>query len=203
MAERSIFNVDQFKVAMQGGGARANQFFVTLNFPNYVATGAAAIGQAPFLCSATTLPGSVVNPTIVQYRGREVKFAGERTYAPWTVTIMNDVSFNIHNSLEAWMNGMNGLENNNGITNPRDYQVNINVTQLDRNNNPLKLYTLHSAFPVDISDIALSFGDNDTIETYTCTFQFQHYSTTLDTALSIGNVVNNAVNAGRSAIPFA
>jgi hypothetical protein len=197
MAERSIFNVDQFKAAMIGGGARANQFFVALNFPGYVPTGGAATPQAAFLCSATSLPGSVVNPTIVQYRGREVKFAGERTFAPWTVTIMNDVSFNIRNSLEAWMNGMNGLVNNNGITNPREYQVNISVTQLDRNNNPLKIYTLASAFPVDLSEIALNYGDNDTIETYTCTFQFQHYTTALSGSLSAGNVINNTIGRGR------
>ena len=197
MAERSIFNVDQFKAAMVGGGARANQFFVGLNFPSYVTVGAAASAQGAFLCSATSLPGSVVAPTIVQYRGREVKFAGERTFAPWTVTIMNDVSFNIRNALENWMAGMNGLVNNSGRTNPRDYQVNLAVTQLDRNNNPLKFYTIHSAFPVDMSDIALSYGDNDTIETYTVTFQYQHYTTALSGALSGGNIVNNTIGAGR------
>ena len=63
MAERSIFSVDQFKSNMTGGGARANQFFVALSFPDYVGAGAAASVQGAFLCSATTLPGSVVNPT--------------------------------------------------------------------------------------------------------------------------------------------
>lgn len=200
MAERSIFNVNQFKAFMVGGGARANQFFVNLNFPGYVGGGTAATAQAAFLCSATSLPGSVVNPTIVQYRGREVKFSGERTFAPWTVTIMNDASFNVRNKLEKWMEGMNGLANNNGRTNPAEYQKNLTVTQLDRNNNPLKIYTLYSAFPVDLSEITLNYGDNDTIETYTCTFQFQHYQTQFDTLLSIGNTVNNAAGAGRGFI---
>ena len=191
MAERSIFSVDQFKSNMTGGGARANQFFVALSFPDYVGAGAAASVQGAFLCSATTLPGSVVNPTIVQYRGREVKFSGERTFAPWTVTIMNDVSFNIRNAVEKWMAGMNGLQDNNGFTNPFVYSKNINVTQLDRNNNPLKLYELKSAFPVDMSEIALSYGDNDTIETYTVTFQYQHFDTKFDNILSVGNILNN------------
>lgn len=191
MAERSIFNVDQFKAAMVGGGARANQFFVALSFPSYVTLGSAASAQAAFLVNAAVLPGSIVNPTIVPYRGREVKFAGERVFQPWTITVMNDVSFNIRNSLEKWMSGMNGLANNTGRTNPREYQTNLTVTQLDRNNNPLKIYTLHSAFPVDISDIQLSYGENDTIETYTVTFQYQHYTTSFDDALSIGNAVSS------------
>lgn len=197
MAERAIFNVDQFKAAMLGGGARANQFFVGLSFPGYVTAGAAAAAQGAFLCSATSLPGSTVAPTIVQYRGREVKFSGERTFAPWTITVMNDASFAIRNAMEQWMDGFNGLVNNNGRTNPRDYQTNIAVTQLDRNNNPLKFYTLHSAFPVEVSEIALAYGDNDTIETYTVTFQFQHYTTPLSGALSAGNIFNSTVGSGR------
>lgn len=196
MAERSIFNVDQFKAAMVGGGARANQFFVALNFPSYVTAGIGATAQAAFLVNAATLPGSIVNPTIVPYRGREVKFAGERVFQPWTITVLNDVSFNIRNRLEQWMNGMNGLVNNNGRTNPREYQTNLTVTQLDRNNNPLKIYTLASAFPVDLGDIQLNYGDNDTVETYTVTFQYQHYTTSFDDALSIGNVANNTGGAG-------
>lgn len=191
MAERSIFNVDQFKAAMVGGGARANQFFVVLNFPGYVTTGSAAAAQGAFLVNSAALPGSIVNPTIVPYRGREVKFAGERIFQPWTITVLNDVSFNIRNSLEKWMAGMNGLQDNVGRTNPREYQANLTVTQLDRNNNPLKIYTLNSAFPVDISDIQLNYGDNDTIETYTVTFQYQHYTTQYDTALSIGNAISS------------
>jgi hypothetical protein len=198
MAERSIFNVDQFKAAMVGGGARANQFFVALSFPSYVTQGGAAAAQAAFLVNATTLPGSIVQPTLVPYRGREVKFAGERIFNPWQIQVMNDTTFNIRNSFERWMAGINGLQNNSGRTNPRDYQANITVTQLDRNNNPLKVYTLASAFPTEISDINLSYADNDTIETYTVTFQYQHYTTALDTALSLGNLVNNTVNIGNT-----
>ena len=200
MAERSIFNVDQFKAAMVGGGARANQFFVALNFPSYVTLGSAAAAQGAFLVSSAALPGSIVNPTIVPYRGREVKFAGERIFQPWTVTVMNDVTFNIRNSLEKWMAGMNDPVNNNGRTNPREYQTNLTVTQLDRNNNPLKIYTLASAFPVDISDIQLNYGDNDTIETYTVTFQYQHYTTSFDTELSVGAAANNVLGAGTGII---
>jgi len=190
MAESVVFNVDQFKAAMIGGGARANQFFVSLNFPSYVTQGSAAAAQAAFLVNAAALPGSIVQNTPVQYRGRQVNFAGERVFQPWTITVMNDNSFKIRNALESWMNGMNDLIGNTGQTNPVNYQANLAVTQLDRNNNPLKAYTLHSAFPIDLSDITLNFGDNDTIETYTVTFQYQHYTT--DATGSVGNLVANA-----------
>ena len=125
MAERTIFNVDQFKANMIGGGARANQFFVGLIFPGYVTAGLLATAQSAFLVNSAALPGSIVNPILVPYRGREVKFAGERIFQPWTVTVLNDVSFNIRNRLEEWMNGMNGLQDGTGKTNPREYQTNL------------------------------------------------------------------------------
>ena len=174
MAYTEAFNVDTFKSKLLGGGARANQFVVNLNFPQ--GAGQAGIA-ASFLVNAASLPGSVVNPTIVPYRGREVKLAGERVFAPWTVTILNDAAFTIRNQLEYWMNLMNNTVNNSGATNPTQYQTNLTVTQLDRNNAALKAYTLVGAFPVDLSDIALNYGDNDTIETFTCTFQYQHFTT--------------------------
>lgn len=175
----SLFNIDRFKSALVGGGARANQFKVQINYPS--AAAAAQVGidgpSSEFLVTAAALPGSVVNPTIVPYRGREVKFAGERVFAPWTVTILNDVGFTLRNNLERWMNAMNGLSDNQGTTNHADYQTNLSVYQLGRNGEILKTYLMVGAFPVDISEVALNFGDNDTIETFTCTFQYQHYIT--------------------------
>lgn len=200
MAERSIFNVDQFKAALVGGGARANQFFVALSFPSYVTLGGVAAAQGSFLVNATTLPGSIITNTPVQYRGRQVNLAGERIFNPWSVQVLNDVSFNIRNAFERWMAGINDLQNNNGRTNPRDYQANITVTQLDRNNNPLKIYTLHSAYPTNLGDIALNYGSNDVVEEYPVEFTFQHFTTSFDTALSVGNTVNSVLNAGRGVL---
>jgi hypothetical protein len=191
MSERSIFSVDQFKASLLGGGARANQFFVALTFPGYVSLGSLATAQGAFLVNSAALPGSIVNPTIVPYRGREVKFAGERIFQPWTITVYNDVTFNIRNKLEQWMAGMNALETGGGKINPREYQSEIFVTQLDRNNQPLKVYQLAGAFPVDLGDIQLNYGDNDTIETYTVTFQYQHYTTKFDSLLSLANAATS------------
>ena len=182
MAEVSIFNVDQFKAALAGGGVRANQFFVRLHYPpGIVPIGAGEqtiTGQgSDFLVSATTLPGSGINPTIVPYRGREVKFAGERVFQPWSITVLNDASFSIRNAMEEWMNSMNNLIDGRGNMTPSLYQTDLFVTQLNRDSAPLKEYKIVNAFPIDISDIALSFGDNDTIETFTVTFQYQHFET--------------------------
>ena len=88
----SVFNVERFKSALVNGGARPNQFAVQISFPSYVSQATRVAGESPFLVNVAELPGQVVNPAIVLYRGREVKFAGDRIYAPWTTTILMTLS---------------------------------------------------------------------------------------------------------------
>jgi hypothetical protein len=180
----TTFNVDQFKAALVNGGARPNQFAVQLSFPTYVAGAANAVRRAPFLVSVAELPGQTVNPAIVQYRGREVKFAGDRVFAPWTITVLNDADMSIRNSMEQWMNGMDDLISKIGRLNPNEYQRNLDIFQLDRNGNILKSYKLVSAFPIDVSPVGLDFGANDTISSFTVTWQYQHFTTSISTGSS-------------------
>ena len=79
--------IQKFKSALGAGGARPNQFEVILTFPTAVG---AVGGDANILVTGAAMPASTVNPAIIQYRGREVKFAGERIFDPWTITIAND-----------------------------------------------------------------------------------------------------------------
>ena len=136
----TTFNVERFKSALTNGGARPNQFMVQLSFPNYVVSKAPAIANAPFLVSVAELPGQTVNPAIVQYRGREVKFVGDRVYAPWTITVLNDAQMTIRTAMEQWMGGMEDYATKSGRQQPSEYQRDMQVYQLDRNGNALKEY---------------------------------------------------------------
>jgi hypothetical protein len=129
------------------------------------------------LVTGAALPASTVNPTIIQYRGREVKLAGERIFDPFTITIVNDTEMSLRRPFEEWMNGMNDLEANTGILNPIDYQVDMSVEHLDRNDDPLMTYVLYNAFPINMSEIGLQYGQNDVIEEFTVTFNYSHYLT--------------------------
>jgi hypothetical protein len=120
-----------------------------------------------------------VNPAIVFYRGREVKFAGDRIYAPWTITVLNDSEMLVRKAVEEWMNGMDDLVAKIGRLVPSEYQTNLEVFQLDRNGNEKKKYTLRDAFPIDVSPVGLDFGANDTISTFSITWQYQDYLTTV------------------------
>ena len=169
-------NINDFKSRLSGGGARANQFKVTMPFPGYSAVGGETSDLA-FLCQATSLPGQSLGTVAVPFRGRVLNIAGDRTFNPWSVTVMNDTDFKLYRAMERWMNGINNMTDNEGLTNPVDYQVDIFVDQLDRNGATLKSYTLRGAFPTSLADIDLSYSDNNSIETFTTSFTYQYFET--------------------------
>ena len=56
-------NIDAFKANLLGGGARANQFFVQLTFPSYVAGGPLLAAKGQFICKGAQLPASTIDNT--------------------------------------------------------------------------------------------------------------------------------------------
>jgi hypothetical protein len=151
--------LDAFKGKMVGGGARPNLFECELFFP--------------------------VAPILVPFRGRNLKIAGDRTFDPWTITVINDVDFKIRTAFERWMNLINKHEDNSGLVDPTAYQKDLFVRQLGRSSlsgpgpasDPqlpvLKMYKFHGTFPTNISDIPLSYDSSDTIEEFTVELQVQ------------------------------
>lgn len=179
--------ISEFKAMLTGGGARPNQFRVELGFPSFVSTGAIVGVKSMFLCKAASLPAATIENIAVQYRGRPVNFAGERTFAPWTITIYNDTDFAIRNAMEVWSNGIQNLSASTGLTNPRDYQADLNVNQLDRSGAVVKSYKFMDAYPVEVGQIQLDYESGNQIETFDVTFQYNYWSTAVaDTANQFG-----------------
>jgi hypothetical protein len=174
-----------FKSALLGGGARANQFRVSLTFPS-VANNQAAGLAAPFLVKAASLPAIDIGVAPVYYHGRLVPLAGERTFNPWTVTVYNDNNFLLRNAMEDWSNAMNNFINNTGVTSPFAYKADAEVHQLDRNGAVLKTYKFVGMFPQAISEIGLDFGLNDQVEEFSVTFAYEHYETQSEGLIAAG-----------------
>jgi hypothetical protein len=172
------FNVTEFRANMIGDGARPNLFSVSLVFPTIAANGNAAGQKATFMAKSAQLPGSTVGTVPVFYFGREMKFAGNRTFTDWTLQIINDEDFIIRNSLESWMNAINSHSGNirdGAAVGPSTYTVDAEVTQFGKAGNALKTYKFVGLFPLDIAPIDLDWGSNDTIEEYSTTFAFQYW----------------------------
>ena len=168
-------NIDDFKANLIGGGARANQYRVTIVPPPGIATGL-DIRRTSFLATASNLPASTLGEIAIPFRGRNVYISGDRP-APeaWTVTFYNDTDFMIRNAMELWHNGINDFANNTGLINPSDYQSDLTVEQLDRDDTVLKSYIFRNAYPLTVGQIDLTNAEATEIETFEVTWRYQHF----------------------------
>ena len=173
-------NINDFKAKLSGGGARSNQYKVVMPFPGYAQVGG-EIEDLAFLCQAAELPGMAITPIPVAFRGREIKIAGDRTIADWTIKVINDTNFKLRNAFERWMNGINNMTDNEGLTNPVDYQVDAFVDQLDRNGNTIKSYTFRGVFPTSINAIALDYAAKTDLSETSVTLAFQYFESNTTT----------------------
>lgn len=184
-----------FKTKLVGGGARPNLFECELAFPEGL--GITTDEDYRFMVKAAQLPGSNINVINIPFRGRNLKVAGDRTFDPWTITIINDTNFKIRNAFEQWMNFINRHDDNAGVITPNAYQKEMKVFQLGRGttsdstrgalpatseNIPvLKSYKFYGCFPTAVSPIDLSYDNADSIEEFTVDLQVQWWDT-LDAA---------------------
>jgi len=168
-------SINDFKAALIGGGARANQFRVTITAPAGIAIGLAT-ERTSLLCRASTLPAQTLTDIAIPFRGRQIYIAGDRSFDDaWTATFMNDTDFMIRNALERWSNGINDLAENTGVIAPSDYQTDLTVEQLDRDDVVLKSYIFRNAWPLTITAIELTNDAADAIETFDVEFRYQHF----------------------------
>ena len=168
----AILGVDDMKAKLVGGGARPNLFKVTMAFPSYVT---ANVELASYMCKATSMPASTIAPIAVPFRGRTLQIAGDRTFDPWSVTIINDTDFNVRNSFEQWMNGINQHKQNTGLTQPSSYMADMIVEQLDKDGTVEKTYNIRGTFPTNLGAIELSYDSENAIEEFEVELQIQYW----------------------------
>ena len=183
--------ITDFKSKMAGGGARPNLFEVELAFPDPLAIENDVKEKSRFLVKAALLPASNITPIEVNFRGRILKIAGDRTFDTWTVTIIQDVDFAIRSAFEKWMNFINKMEDATGAQDPAAYQPDAYVHQLDRDGSTLRSYKFHDVFPTNISAVDLSYETVDSVEEFTTEFQVQWWEAIKGTGSNAGGEAIN------------
>ena len=184
MAETFIKrNITEFRSRMTGGGARSNLFEVEITFPEGIAVNNSDLSdKVPFLVKAAEIPASNLGNIPVPYRGRVLPIAGDRTFDPWTVTVINDTDFLIRDAMEKWSNSINDIQTAQGSINPEVYQTSARVFQKSREGNgpsdtekDLRIYKFEGIYPNVVSSIPLDFGATDQIEEFQVTFNYLFY----------------------------
>ncbi len=178
--------ISDFKTSLKGGGARPNLFEVTFgNIPS--AAGTLTLENFIMLCKASNLPGSTVASIDVPFRGRIFKVSGDRTFDPWSITVINDNDFAIRKVMEDWMQHIAQYKDASGTTDPSTYMANATVQQLSRNSSTVSAtsgggatviareYTFQDIFPTSVSAIDLSADSSNAIEEFTVEFQVNYW----------------------------
>ena len=156
-------SIDQFKAQLLGGGPRANRFRVFIPRSGE---------KIEFLCQSAQIPAANIGVIEQQFRGSILKMAGDRTFEPWTVTIINDVEFSARTAIEAWQTGIQELDSGEGDT-TLDYLVDrAFVEQLNKDDSVLARYEFFNMFPTSIGAIDLSYETVDALETFDVEFQY-------------------------------
>ena len=182
--QRSITN---FRDRLVGGGARPNMFEVNLTLPSGLIPQGDFTQDIRFMIKAAEIPAANIGNIPVPFRGRVLPVAGDRTFDPWTVTVINDAQFNIRDAMEQWSNLINDLQFDVGDINPADYQTKAEVFQLSRQSQgsggqsagkggeiiqTLRTYNFEGIYPNAVSSIPLDYGATDQIEEFQVTFNY-------------------------------
>ena len=185
MATFADRNITNFRDRLVGGGARPNLFEVNIELPDGVIGRADYRDDVRFMVKAAEIPAANIGNIPVPFRGRVLPVAGDRTFDPWTVTVINDSKFNIRDAMEQWSNKINDLQFDVGDISPSNYQTKAEVFQLSRGGkttsasstggetiNVLRTYNFEGIYPSVVSSIPLDYGATDSIEEFQVTFNY-------------------------------
>ena len=160
-------NIHDFKQSFKGG-VRPNLFRCNI-------THAVGIPRIEFLCKAAQIPSSTVGNIDVPFRGRQLKVPGDRTFADWTVTVLNDPQFAIRSAFEEWSARITHHAVNVSTLTHNNIYGQSTVVQLDRNGGNLRTYRVEDIYPTEIAAIDLGMDTNDTVEEYSVTFAVNNW----------------------------
>ena len=192
-------SITDFKATLQGGGVRPTMFQVELTFPATVTPDTnLATTEGQFLIKTAQLPPSTVGSIPVPFRGRQLKVSGDRSFADWSTTVLNDTTFTLRKAFEKWAELIQNHNYALGSASLDEYFANAIVRQLDRDGTQLRAYRFEGIWPTNVGEIGLDFGQTDTVEEYDVTFAVQYWSAIEDGdpyTSAVPREVSSALNA--------
>jgi len=166
------FNINEMRAALVHGGWRISHFQAIINNP----FSNQADQTLPFLCRAAALPGQNIGQIPISYFGRVINVPGDRTYDPWTVTVINDENFRIRDAMEIWSGKMNSLQGNISSTNLiNSIKSEGTFIAYGKDGRILRQYTVSGIFPINISPMEGDWSAVDTVGEFQVTFSVDDF----------------------------
>jgi len=158
------------------GGNRTHRYSVDMEFP-FNARSERDLTR--FFIRSISLPPSQVNPIRVPYRGRILKWPGDRIYFPWTIRILDQNSGtneSLWNDFHRWSNIINNNDSNVSSDVWDDFTADWIIHQVNTKGEVIKTMTLIDCWPTVVGPITLDSNAIDTLVEFTVTVEYQWYT---------------------------
>jgi hypothetical protein len=157
-------------------GVRANRFRVRGSIMDTGRDGTPE--NFEFYCKAASVPGSVIGVIPVGYKGRPIKFSGERSYTDWIVQVYDSSTKDLRKRFDDWIQKMdqrNNHEINYNVASKNWIIDYMDMTGTSSNSQYQRSIKLINCFPVDVSPIALDYDTPDTFAQFTVTLTYDYW----------------------------
>jgi hypothetical protein len=180
------FNINDFRQrGLVLGGARPSLFEVSFSAGGGadrvggLVTSATNIAQLDekikFSCQASSIPASTVGVIEVPYFGRKIKISGDRTFADWSVTILNDEDFVLRDMFENWLNLLNTHESNLRNVPSNQYKCDAYIRQFSKDGTTIREYRMIGMFPLEVSAMDVDWDATNRIQTFNVSLAYDYW----------------------------
>lgn len=180
----AVFSIDQLKANLEI--VRPNLFEADIILPYSIFSGIdyTRINKFTFRCESTELPGRTVATYDDTSIGTTRKHAYDVTYNDINLTIIASKDMGERKVFEKWIDnivnpsGHNAGNSAGGLLRYySDYaKGTLVVKQLDDDGNSIVEYTMHDAYPIQISPMNLTWAEVDTYQRFSVTMTYRYYT---------------------------
>ena len=153
------FNVTDFNNQYSGDYARPNLFEVQIGD-----------WESKMFVKAASIPATTVGPVEVPYQNRKLKVPGDRTFADWTATIINDQNYVLREALLMWQRNITGFSGMESLIGVSEAHKSIEIQPYNRDGSKATFIHTVYGWPSDIGSIELAWETTDAIQEYQVTF---------------------------------
>jgi hypothetical protein len=166
--------IDEFN-----GGNRSHRYDVEMDWPTAAqGVNTSGVDLNKFFVRSVALPASQINPIRIPYRGRVLKYPGDRIFYPWTFRVLdqnvgNGANKSIWNNFNAWSNYINNYTDNIHNDSWDAFTADWTIQQTDAEGDVIKTATIYGCWPTVVGPITLDSNAIDTLVEFTVTVEYQ------------------------------
>lgn len=142
-----------------------------------------------FWAKGASIPGHSVNMVGIPFQGRLFKYPGEKNFADFSITVINQENYDLRKEFELWAKEISDNLTGGSTRNIKKIWRNIIVSQFKSDHSESTIYfELHDAFIVDISPMELNWENVSATQDFTVTFSYQYYTDSLTKPISFKDI---------------